>query len=456
MRRTPASVVLCEGIGHHGALMTLRGRFIAVALLSISALLSAVLVMRWAMPAKENAGLRSQRQPLDSLGYLSTTPVAGEDKVRSGVSRYNPDRSWPGYNLVSMTTNEGAHLIDMHGEEVHQWRVDMGDYRWSDDLNQCVSKRDSQAVSGNMCGWSSVAMAPNGDVLAIVNEQFLVRVDWQSKAKWRLPIRAHHDLAVGANGTIYVLANGYEQVSLDGQEAAILNDYLVIVSPEGQEIDRLSMFDLFGTFIPNRDFAAAVADGELSALGKMGHGSKNPADVLHGNTVRFIDRDIPGFCEVGDLLISLRRLNMVALIDPKTRTVKWRWGRGELQGPHQPTLSKADNILIFDNGVISGRSRPRGRSFSRLVEVSPRSGQIVWEYKAKPPRSFFSHGRGASQELPNGNILVSDSDHGRAFEVTRDGEVVWEFSRDPERGRRGTFYRMDRIAPAVVEPLLSP
>lgn len=34
---------------------------------------------------------------------------------------------------------------------------------------------------------------------------------------------------------------------------------------------------------------------------------------------------------------------------------------------------------------------------------------------------------GKQQPLENGNILIAEADGGRAFEVTRDGEVVWEF-----------------------------
>ena len=31
------------------------------------------------------------------------------------------------------------------------------------------------------------------------------------------------------------------------------------------------------------------------------------------------------------------------------------------------------------------------------------------------------------QRLPNGNTLITEADTGRVFEVTRKGEVVWEF-----------------------------
>ena len=34
---------------------------------------------------------------------------------------------------------------------------------------------------------------------------------------------------------------------------------------------------------------------------------------------------------------------------------------------------------------------------------------------------------GTNQKLPNGNVLITESDYGRAFEVTTDGKIVWEY-----------------------------
>jgi hypothetical protein len=34
---------------------------------------------------------------------------------------------------------------------------------------------------------------------------------------------------------------------------------------------------------------------------------------------------------------------------------------------------------------------------------------------------------GNAQRLPNGNTLVCEASFGRFFEVTKDGEIVWEY-----------------------------
>ena len=120
----------------------------------------------------------------------------------------------------------------------------------------------------------------------------------------------------------------------------------------------------------------------------------------------------------------------------------WSWGRGKLSGPHDATMLSNGNVLVFDNGL-------RSKS-SRIVEVDPRTNEIVWSYQDPNPQSFFSSHRGAAQRLPNGNTLITDSGGGRAFEVTADGEIVWTFvnpNRD-EDGSRVVIVRMRRVQPS--------
>jgi len=59
--------------------------------------------------------------------------------------------------------------------------------------------------------------------------------------------------------------------------------------------------------------------------------------------------------------------------------------------------------------------------------VDPRTSEIVWQYADQSPFEFFSPYISNAQRLANGNTLICEGVHGRIFEVTRDGEVVWEF-----------------------------
>jgi hypothetical protein len=112
-----------------------------------------------------------------------------------------------------------------------------------------------------------------------------------------------------------------------------------------------------------------------------------------------------------------------------------------------PVMLGNGEILIFDNGV--------GRKFSRIVQVNPKTEMITWEYKSDPPKNFFSQFCGNAQRLPNGNTLVANADNGHAFEVTHDGEMVWEFFHfEIVNNRRRVFYRFRRYPEKFIRGLL--
>jgi hypothetical protein len=101
------------------------------------------------------------------------------------------------------------------------------------------------------------------------------------------------------------------------------------------------------------------------------------------------------------------------------------------------------HIIVFDNGVR--------RKYSRVVEVDPLSKAIVWQYISEPPEDFYSGTKGSAQRLPNGNTLICESNKGHVFEVTRGGEIVWEWINPAsEKGRLIHIYRMIRVPSAKV------
>ncbi|MBN1523144.1 MAG: aryl-sulfate sulfotransferase [Spirochaetales bacterium] len=55
------------------------------------------------------------------------------------------------------------------------------------------------------------------------------------------------------------------------------------------------------------------------------------------------------------------------------------------------------------------------------------SKQVVWMYSSKSNQGFFSHIGSSAQRLPNGNTFICAMTEGHLFEVTADGEVVWEY-----------------------------
>jgi hypothetical protein len=98
---------------------------------------------------------------------------------------------------------------------------------------------------------------------------------------------------------------------------------------------------------------------------------------------------------------------------------------------HCPSLLDNGNILLFDNQGNYGASR--------ILEFSPVTQEIAWEYKGDERGDFYSEKFGTVQRLPNGNSLIAESHYGRAMEVTQKGDIVWEYYNPARAGDEDEF-----------------
>ncbi len=172
---------------------------------------------------------------------------------------------------------------------------------------------------------------------------------------------------------------------------------------------------------------------------------------MHTNTLGLLAAHPAGLWERGALMLCMRELHTVAVVDIESASVKWWWGGDELSGPHQPSMLPDGRVLVFDNGTAMGRTR--------LVVVEPTTREVVWSWAAEPPESFFCPLAGGCERLPNGNLLVTNSTEGIAFELAMDGRVERRLSLPAEvygAERGGTsIYRMSAVRPDVVARLRS-
>ena len=233
-------------------------------------------------------------------------------------------------------------------------------------------------------------------------------------------------------------------------------DYITVFSPSGEIKREFSLYNIFKEDIPLSNIvyhyfqmARCVLDPQTFVRMFTFSKSQNERrqvlqriefDVLHNNNIQIMDRDIQGLCRKGNLLLSARNINLVAIVDLEKEKAIWKWGQGVIEWQHNPSLLENNNILIFDNGTQRG--------YSRIIELNPFIKQIVWEYKEKPSQNFFSPWGGSCQRLPNGNTLICSSGGGYVFEVTKECEKVWEFYNpqvDKENRQRVTIYRFIRL-----------
>jgi hypothetical protein len=370
-------------------------------------------------------------QALKSLPYLSWVP-AGETIGLSGVVVHRPGTVFRGFNLYCLRDSTEAHLLDMDGNMLH---------RWAAETNQTAWQHVELANAGD---------AHSGDLFAISKDRSMLKMNRDSEISWEIEGRFHHDVTPGIAGNIFALSRTDRLIFESGRPLLVLDDLILVISGEGHVMRQVSLLDILRDRIPARRFdeiarwtysLPGIRDA-LETLKGYGFLLRNgmPPDLLHTNSIEVLYRDMAGVGGRGDLLISIRELDMIAVLDLESESIVWSWGPGILSKQHNPTVLDNGNFLIFDNGVSGERSR--------VVELNPAKQQIVWEYVGTPPESFFSLSRGSCQRLANGNTLITESDKGRAFEVTPGGEIVWDFYNPDvriETGERAPIYRMARL-----------
>lgn len=349
------------------------------------------------------------------------------NQTEKGVTVNDSEAAYAGLTLVMSTHAQEARLVDMQGSTVHRWGLPFSDV-WPNPAHI------DNPVDDKFIFWRAAQVFANGDLLVIYVGDGdtpwgygLAKLDKNSNVIWSYSERVHHDLSVGADGRIYTLTHEIvtdSSKTVSGVQPPYINDYLVVLSPDGEELQRISILEALARSDYPGIMALAAASG-----GGMG-------DVLHTNSVELVRERFVGsgvIFEPGQVIVSMRSLNAIALIDLETERAKWILRNG-WQAQHDPDLLDNGNILLFDN-----RGHLGSGGASRIIEFDPMTGQVVWEYSGSDEARFYSSWRGRQQKLPNGNVLITESSGGRLFEVTPDKRIVWEYINPARVGEKDRY-----------------
>jgi hypothetical protein len=337
-----------------------------------------------------------------------------------GLTIYKPDKAFHGYTLFAPMRGTSAYLIDMQGAIVHRWQLPYrpGDYGYLLDNGHLL-------VSGQT--GKGPTLGGRGGIV--------MEMDWQGRVLWEYAEDTlHHDFCRMPNGNTMVL--GWEPIP-----AEMVNR--VKGGQPGTELEGSIWCDYFREITPNKQVAwewhaYQHLDPDTDTICPL----ERRQEWTHANT-----------CEVlpdGTLLTSFRVLNTVGIIDKPSGRFLWKWGKDELGHQHDPNPLPNGHLLIFDNGFHALRPGPGAQS--RIIEVDPKTNTIAWRYEARPGWDFFSYFISGAQRLPNGNTLICEGMTGRIFEVTHEGEIVWQytnpfFDEDERFGRVNLVFRAYRYGP---------
>lgn len=399
------------------------------------------------------------------------------------TAAYQATEVFPGYTLFAPISSTTVYLIDNDGQVVHSW--------------------ETSSRPGN-----SVYLLENGDLLhtgSSRSSQFnagggggtVERYSWEGELLWSFEYagddyRLHHDVEIMPNGNVLMIAweakipqealeAGRDSTLLPEDNAALWPDHVIEVDPITNDI--VWEWHVWDHLVQDYDSGQAnygvVADHpELIDFnyvpGRVG------SDWNHINSIDYNP-------ELDQILLSVHNFSEIWIIDHSTTAdeaaghtggnndmggdLLYRWGNPVaydagtandqqlfLQHDAQWITSELPgegNILIFNNGS------PRERAYSSVVEIVPplnsdggysytdgfAPSTLIWEYVTDQPTDFFAERVSGAQRLPNGNTLICDGPDGYFFEVTPDGEIVWEYEvPSSDESQPVTVFRAERYS----------
>ena len=385
----------------------------------------------------------------------------------------NTPEAFDGYTLVAPTAATRTHLIDNCGRIINQWdsefRAGEAAYLLEDGSLLRTARQSSDTFTGGGMGGR------------------IERFSWEGELLWSYTLandtaHHHHDMAWMPNGHLLIMGWGWVSAQ-DAQAAGRINSgvlwppFIIEVAPEGDEGGEVvwawnawdHLIQNANPALPNYGNPADhpgrfdVNYGTVSGGGGPGGpGGGSGGDWFHCNAVAYH----PGLDQI---ILNSRNWNEFYIIDHATTTEEaagpagdllYRWGNPEAYGrgdgndqvlytqhdPHwltgegPPSLGgdPSATILLYNNG----NARPSGAASTVdeltlplladgtyfLDEEAPYGPESLdWSYPEFPFSDFFSPNISGAQRQPNGNTLICEGNSGHLFEVTPEGEMVWEY-----------------------------
>lgn len=322
--------------------------------------------------------------------------------------------------------NNELRLIERDGTLVAKWPVKFYD------IFDNVSHLNYPPETNWNIDTHGALLLPDGSVVFNFEYGGLVKLDRCGKLVWKLECQTHHSVELAESGGFWVPGRRYHtkgSMKFPPFTPPLWEDTLLHISEDGKILNEISVPDIF---YKNDMEALLTASGHYYTLI-----NEWDREILHLNKVAELPtamaKDFPMF-NAGDLLLSIRDLNLVMVIDPDTQEIKW-WRVGPWIRQHDPKFKAGGTIYVFNNncyatafGYFDMERTPAGAlRVSNILEIHPETDTYRIVYGQKPGQEMLTVARGKHQLTENGGLFITEFDGGRVFETDRDGNIVWEF-----------------------------
>lgn len=327
--------------------------------------------------------------------------AAPENASREVVTVHDPDKVMGEgfYALMGWDAPRSAYSVQLFGadgELVHSWPLNEEAY--------------TPTASHTSNGPHGMEVLPDGSlVVNFDNLPLMVRVDACGDSIWAREEMFHHVIAPANDGNLW---SWWSERSHMGQ----LQDIVKFDPETGEDLLRISLANDIITRSPESALLFSMFQDFPFVPDNQG-----PRDIFHPNDVEELTPEMADafdMFEAGDLLLSLRELDMILVTDQEGN-IKWTQ-TGPWLEQHDPDFHADGTIVVYDNS----RFRPR----SALITIDPTTRAVENPIPGLE-RPFKSSYRGKQQLLPNGNMLLLIPEQGQVLELAGDGsEVVMEFN----------------------------
>lgn len=385
--------------------------------------------------------------------------LAAPSVFPTGTTIYDPAKAWNGYTVLSPLRGNAAVVIDMSGNIVKRWE---GFNSAAGGPVRILPGGVAIGAEGSLPGQqapSLVARDFSGTELWRFdrNEQiegedgqltWVLRQhhDWQREdlpAGYYSPNATPADSMAPPEKTLILTKTMHAREAVAG-DATLSDDRLIELGPDGELLWEWSVGDHIEEFGFDDDARQAIRNG-------AGRGA---FDWFHMNSATYLGPN--HWYEEGDerfapdnIIFSSRSASIVAIVN-RAGNIVWQIGPDYSATPEMRAIRQvigqhhahfipkglpgAGNVMVFDNGGASGYGRPTAmaakgsniyaRPTSRILEINPDTLELVWSYTSS---TFFGTNISGAQRLGNGNTLITEGPSGRIFEVTTEGDIVWEY-----------------------------
>jgi len=242
----------------------------------------------------------------------------------------------------------------------------------------------------------------------------------------------HHSIEIDNQGNIWVPSYIYPQsfpIKKVGRdifaEKGYLDDGIVKLSHDGDILFEKSVSQIF------------IDNGLEYLIFSMGSANFR-LDPIHLNDIQPVDFD-GKFWNKGDVFLSLRNQSMVLLYRPTTNKIIWK-GTGPFFHQHDVDILNDHTISIFNNN---------SKNFENGDVVDGHNEVIIYDFKTNEYSSYLNNSliendvrtitEGRSEILPNGDLLVEETNYGRTLYFNSDGSLRWT---NVNRANNGKIYKI--------------